>query len=895
MSKWRKTIRRTTAFFLAVLMTVNLAGCSDKQVPGVNCSKEENLFSMEELGELPEPTTFPAPGYLGVTVPVDKIIDSDGLTNVTFRDNYLPVIVDENHVVYGKLDSLQELLDFSVFPNEENPDVNVKVTLGKTSIFLTAGSNIASYGNALFNVNVDMGNQTIYYEDNWYVPLDAFLRMTGLKGGYKEDYEEEEYAEEYEIAEESSAVTNPLLLFEREETVLDRLEEFYPLMYSTYAFEYGKDLGYSMEDQSRLNLSALEAVVMQGIGSLDSYSWKYLLLQYRNDASIVNAKYIRMFADAMLEMDEAQASKLLEHKTTAKDFFSSVLSAANYEETTEMEKILNTLKEEKKDVKLIDANYAGSAESFLKAFEVADKVKSTAKYLSSYHSLATSFANGDIWMKEACEQFLEQKDKLDTRYLDDSLYKVFSDRVDAYGNSGFSLDIMWQWWAENLVSVAAEGVSMMKIAFFGKVTLASELWEMGTNMLFGEELNQAESFLTGMQGTLYETDAMAVLSEIYQKDFRQGGKKTWTANDELELRYALCNVVKACYVTRYFGQIGVSSNLSKYQELLEKTENEESLQSESVEYSDEVEDYLSLIKHQNSLQNQLVSFLVDFSDTDKSFGMMQADLANLDIDESVHYPNVIFTLTELTGQVLSWEDESPVSGVKLQLKEEDGTLLAECVTGEEGRFDLSFDMAGADSLDTDTAAVRTLTAEMNYKKYPVVMQDMEVTSGKKYEVNGLHVGERSEDRLIYLDGARTTNDGQVMILGREIDLGEDSFAVDVPDYQGGIAYTAYFSSTGEFEVLEQNSYQLRDGVTFGSFYTASMPEGGWADTLMKVTGVAGSSLPDALLNREMHTEEEINDFVAAYRKLNREQSPVLVITTVNSEVKAAEPSNINQQ
>ncbi|MCD8222315.1 MAG: hypothetical protein LUD07_09105 [Clostridiales bacterium] len=856
MRRLRKKIRRMAAFFLAAVMTGSLAGCSDKEVPGVNRSKEENPFSLEELGELPEPTTFPAAGYLGVTVPVDKSIDREGLTNVTFRDSYLPVIVDENHVVYGKLDSLQELLDFALF-SAETPD-HVKATLGKTSIYLTSGSSIATCGNSLFNVNVDMGNQTIYYEDNWYVPLDAFLRMTGLRGDY--------------FGGETSAGTVPLLMLQREETVLDRIEDFYPLMYSTYAFDYGKDIGYSEAVQDALNMNALIAAYTNGLGSLDSYSWRYLIMQYAdNSLDYLNSKYIRMFADAMLQMDEDQASALLKHKTTAKDFLSSVYSVASREVKATSKSIRESAKkylEVKVDAKQVDGNYADGIDEYLKGLSVASDVRSTAKRLASYVSLAASFDSGDVWMKEACERFLAKKDSLSSPALDDSLYQVFSDRVDAYGSSGLSLDVQKQWWVDNLASVVASGVSKLGVSYFGTVTFASGLWKMGTNMLFGEELNQTEGYLTGVQGILYETDAMAVLEQIYKEDFLlQGGKKTWTAEDEAELRYALCNVVKACYLTRYFGMIGAGIGLTK---------------------SD------SLAQRQNNLQSELVQFLVAFSDVERSFGMMPGDLANLKIDESVHYPYVLFTLTELTGQVLSWEDENPVSGVELQLKEEDGTVLAECVTDEQGWFDISFDMAGADSLDTDSAAVRVLTAEMNYKKYPLVMQDMEITSGRKYQVNGLHVGERTEDRLIFLDGARTTNDGRVMLLGREIDLGENSFAMDVPDYQGGIAYTAYFSATGEYEVLEQNSYLLRDGVTFGSFYTASMPEGGLADTLMQITGVAGSVLPDALLNREMHTESEINDFVEAYRKLNQEQSPVLVITTVNSEVKAAEPSNINQ-
>ncbi|MCC8127505.1 MAG: hypothetical protein LIO92_08930 [Clostridiales bacterium] len=850
----KRQLRRAAAFILAIVMAGNVTACSDKEVPGVNSSQEANPYSLKKLEEMPEPTTFPATGYLGVETIADKTMDKSGVSIVAKRNAYLPVIVDENHVVYGKLDSLGDFLDFPVYFDRSN----AKAVLNKTSIYMTIGSNTATYSNAFFDEMIDMGSSPMLYEEDWYVPLDAFVTMADLKGDFSIVI--------------TTAGTFPLLLYRNRETVLDRLAEFYQDR-ATYDFKYS-DLGYSGKNLAYMDLGATLSTYLRNLFSLDTYAVAYT---FSGIDEILDAKYLNKFADSMLEMDDQLAQILWDISSRSYDDAWNIMGAVVYGEQADLESAVEIMEHElsthnpgPNSMALITLEDASEYASIQMAAENAsDQAKGMGQvsnlltvvgWMISYGSLATRFDSGDEWMKSACEEFLERKKDLEQLALPASLYQSFADRVEAYGSSGISgfRDKQKQWWQENLVNVTANGLAFLGDSFFGFVTMASGLWSTFTSGALDDE----EAFLTAVQGILYETDAMAAFEQIY-KETLVSVPKTWTMEDEQTFRYILCNAVKACYVSRYYGCIAAEYGLTASQ-----------------------------LARQKELNTKLEYFMADFSDTGKRFGLMPSQLANLTINGAEAWQEVIFTLTELTGQVLSWEDEQPVPGVKMEIKDEDSTLLVECMTDEEGRFDVSFDMAGKDSMDTDSAAVRTMTAELNYKKYPVVLQAMEIVSGRKYQVNGLHVGERTTDRLIYLDGARTADDGKVMILGREIDLGENSFAVDVSDYQGGTAYTAYFSVTGEFQVSEENAFILRDGVTFGSFYTANMPEGGVADTLMRITGAYGNVLPESVLNREMHTEQEINDYVEAYREIN-DMDPVLVITTVNSEVKAAEPTMIN--
>ena len=85
---------------------------------------------------------------------------------------------------------------------------------------------------------------------------------------------------------------------------------------------------------------------------------------------------------------------------------------------------------------------------------------------------------------------------------------------------------------------------------------------------------------------------------------------------------------------------------------------------------------------------------------------------------------------------------------------------------------------------------------------------------------------------------------------------------------------------------------LRDGVSFGSVYTAMVTENGLIDGLLYATKNMNGIYPEEFTWREMKDADEINTFTEVYREMVKDD-PVYILTTVNSEVKNVEPSIVN--
>lgn len=854
MKKAGKINSRIIAGILILVMALSTTACI-REAPDWTLNNENEIeVELTELEELPEPTEAPAKGYIGIKIVDDNFIDSDGKTSFSYRETYLPVITDQDHIVYGKLDSLCSILSMDSF-TDSNTAV---VKFHGNKVYMRLRSSLVTYQSPLFSVDVATSFAPIKLEGDWYVPLDAFLGITGTYRDY---------------IGETSVETEQLCLIPPQETVLDIFAGFYKNMYRRYAFDYVKDIGYAEKVKEDITTYAKVIQYVNGIGSLDAYTWGEMIFRLYEEekGEIFNKKFVDNYMKCLLQPSEselaAQFNTLKKGISTVGAVSDLVMASDKYSTNEKMTEIMTHLKDNSYAPKLTDFTQLMDGWNKLDFMEKIDKPISASRdlmgYYLSYRSLESTFENANFWSIKANEDFLDHYTDLSRTQMTSVTYRQ-AQEISQKIASEKKMDVANQWFSENWMELLANTGALLGTPIMGELSIASSTWTLTTQLFYGQWLDSSECFLNGLFGIQYETDVLMYATQKYFEYFSDA-KSVWSGDDEREFRSLFSNAAKSCYVTRQFGLKGCEDNLIYYPD--RKAEQER--------INKELEEYIAV-----------------FSDLDRPFGLMPQELVYVGSWEQEHYPNVVFNMAELTGQVLRWDDEQPAKNVRIEVHDEDGSVLEECYTDEDGMFDVAFVLGDQDVFSTDEAAIRDLNLHLYYKKYPVVMELAEdVQCFKKYQIDGLHVGEKSEDHLVYLTGARTEGDKTILLV-QEINLGENPIALDVPDYMGGISYTAYLSSTGEITRSNTDSYLLRDGVTFGSFYTAQMPEGGLLDGLLTLTNDLDGVFPEDFKNREMHDADEIISFITHYREYINDD-PVYVITTVNSEIKALEPSMVN--
>lgn len=220
--------------------------------------------------------------------------------------------------------------------------------------------------------------------------------------------------------------------------------------------------------------------------------------------------------------------------------------------------------------------------------------------------------------------------------------------------------------------------------------------------------------------------------------------------------------------------------------------------------------------------------------------------------------------------------------MKVEVLDELGEVLTEFETDEEGCFKKEFALAEM-NVWKDRPAVQELTLRMNYKKNPVVMENIEVNYFHKYEVKNLHVGRKTEEGVAYVLGARQSGDKVLMDIWR-VDFTEDAVFLDVPDFQGG-SITAYTAMEGQMILApEVITVELEEGMEFGTYFSQVMPEHSllrgmvsYTNSIEEMNGI----IPEALTKLSLKTAEDIQDYVDAYYQLGHEY-PTFYIKTTNS-------------
>lgn len=813
--------------------------------------------TLTDLGELDAPETYPAKGALCLQVARSKSIGADGGTSYLYEEAYLPVVVAEDHSVYGELDTLAGLLDMNV----QYSDSTALVTFFETDVYLALGDPQAGYTTPLFSVIAEMGRAPVLLDQMWYVPLDEFLSLTGTI---------QKYGETNWLGKQQLALIPP------QRTVLDDIGIFYRDAYSRYAFSYVKDLGYAEDQAAELAGQASVIQYVEGIGSLDLRTWLAIAFGRYTRAAIdyYENGYGEAFMNRLLQENEEIAVEWVESGKKVLDYMGCMLdicastmktsgaaasgaaaAAAGSAAASGTAGVQAALSEAKTALSQQGAgNFLVEYGNYITAWQNA---ATGLSHLTTLATLFMTFGNVDEQMVETAELFYEKKDLLPERTMREEQYRMVEKKIGQFSGSSANAAVT-QFFLDNGARLFLDVGAIMEYAVAKKLAGGSALWSAAANLVGGEEIRASDSFLIGMFGMQYEADAVALARQELDDIFFGKEASALSETREEEIRDLVFHAAKACMVTRTYGCAGCPALLEKYPELQEK---------------------------QNEINEELASIAANVSNRMIPFGRLPGQLRTAGPYRQEHYKNVLYNFCGLRGQILDWKNERPAKNVRVEVVSKSGKVLSEFVTDKNGRFEAEFALEEINVWE-QTPLVQELTLHLYYKRNPVVLEDIQADYFHSYEVNGLHVGRKTVETLAYVLGA-STQDGQTAVEILRFELDEAAIGFDAPDGFGG-SYPAYVALPGQLHTAsDAETVLLKEGVELETLYGRLIPEGsmlrGMLDYANEADGIGGSGVTQASLS----DAQAIQEYVDAYYEVNG-QYPSFLLEMVNSLIVSGE-------
>lgn len=785
-----------------------------------------------ELEELAIPTDYPVRGVMHIQLAAGKKTTGAKDTYI-YEENYLPVLVDADYYVYAHLDTLSDLLGISL----SYSGGYVTVTSFHTKIHLALNDRVAGYENDFFQAYVNMGHAPVSYEDVWYVPMDPFLKLVDA---------DVKYGGENWLGKEECYLIPP------QRTALDDIQDFYRYVYVDYSFEYIRDTGMTVEQMKRMMGWSEIGLTTKGFGSLDTDAWRVALLSWWGDnINAIEYSQIDTFMAHMLSAEDNIASKMTEVASKYLDGAGVAMDIA--ESIGGIDKVKNVFKS------VAGKDSAAKLTKWKQYFKAAQTIDMGAKHLLSMAAVCDNLMRVDEKELEAARYFYENSEgkAVMIDHFRKRMKKNIEDRENALARAGNN------WLLQDFLKLAVDMGGLANISSVSAVGVFSSFWDAGTgivNMVTGNQLDKMEAFIQGVFGMQYEMDAIKVARDEID-DMLISGSRSITDADKEKLRRIVAHALKACYVTRTAGCQARGAEL-------EKSPGVKAMQER---INDTIADMIARL----TMDDDIVAF-----------GKTKRDLMNVHIQEYDHFPNVIFNLCQISGQVLSWDDEKPLKGVKIEVVGDDGSTIHEFKTDADGEFDESFELDDVNPY-TDTPIQKVLTLHLTYRRNPVVLEYIQIQCFHSYLITGLHAGKKTEEVIAYVNGARDEGGRTVLDISR-IELADDTLCFDVPDWQDG-TFGAYAAMPDQISVAsDMESVVLDDDVAVRTIYSQVAPEGSLLNGLMRFVGEAyeDDTIED-IFRADMHTAEEIQKFIDVYTEVNGE-IPAFRIKKVNSLVDSME-------
>lgn len=784
-----------------------------------------------ELEELAIPTEYPAKGVLHVQIASDKAADSAGNTKYIYQEGYLPVLTDESQMVYAQLQTLADFLGLGLSISEES----AAVFCFNTTIYLDLGRAIAGYTNEFCNAYVNMGLAPISYEEVWYVPMDPFLKLVDA-GAY--------YAGLNWLGREE------LYLIPPRRTALDDIGDFYKYVWNDYVFEYIRDTGMTIDQMKEVAGWATIGLCAEGLGKLNPNAWKTVLLGWWGDNSkAMQHEQIDEFMSLMLSAEENIISKTIETASGFMDGASVVMDLA--EKAGGTERVRNVFQS------IGGSDFSSSLTKGMRYLKAGQAVGMGAGHLLSLASVCDNLLRVDQNDLKAAMEFYEKSEGaasgLMTADYRKRLKRNLDDREKALAK------VPEKWILEDWMKLAVNVGGLADISVLGSIGFFSSVWSVVT-LPFGKQLDEMGAFHQGVFGMMYEKEAVSIARSDIEEMLTTGSGVRLQEADKEKLRRTVSHALKACYVTRYVGCQARSTVLEKHPQRKEAQER--------------INDTIAGMIARLNMDDDVVPF-----------GKLMEDLVDIHVQEYDHFPNVIFNVCQISGQVLSWEKEEPLKGVKIEVVGDDGKTLHEFQTDANGEFDEAFELNDVDPY-ADTPVQRELTLYLTYRRNPVILEYIQVQCFHSYLIQGLHAGKRVEEVIAYVRGVRE-EEGRTVLDIYKIELTDDTINFGVPDWHDGYIDT-YAAMPDQIWVdADAESVVLDDDVSIQTIYAQMAPKGSLMGGLAELVGQMEGGLTEDLFQTEIQTAEEIRRYIDRYTEINGEV-PAFRIRKVNSLVDSME-------
>lgn len=832
----------------AIFLSMSLGLCCLSETAGAAEDAEITVATLEALAE---PTEFPAEGTMHMNVLRAESLENGYVD--TYEEAYLPVIVDQNRVVYAKLSTLAGYLEMNVEASVNASRKQVRtVRYYNSALILMDGSSEAVYtmyaSNGIKNLDsfypytaFSIGTAPMMYEDEFYVPLDAFLQCTGSFSFY---------AGKNDMGKQELYITPP------QKTVLDDMVYFYREAYSSYLFDMEKDLGYTSEKVNATYYSAEAVQFIKRFGTIfDGAAWSMV---FGADDEYFDDKYVDIYMDYVLHANEEVLNESIETAGSVVDLASVLLDVTELSVSKQWEKttVISNWFLDYNKTELLNRIREGSSNAGVGTLVAGNAL--------NYWSICASLYGADQISVNGAELLMNEYENLMNRqFLSEQDIEQVEKNVNNYGDK-LELNAFWHWVEEYWMS---NGMSFAKIlteklptvnGILGVTGVASSIWSGGTQLLYGKYLDQTENFMAAYFGQQYEYEVMpAAKSSITSY---VNGKMS-----EEDARSIIYHVMAACYTARYFGCLALE---------------------------DQFEYYPQGKARQQEINQSLVEMMATLQCDSILMGMTQQDYYNLDYNEEIHYDNVYFNVCQVQGSISNWDNGKPADNLEVWISDEAGAVLAEFATDKAGNFDVAFEVEDV-SIFEEGNLQKQITFHIDEWWYPEILETVEIQVFRKSQVDGLWAGRKKETISCYLENVHEEN-GQVILDVRRIAIDEDTdnlINLELPVFFAEGSYSTYILGPGEYEFDDTiERIVLEDGMTFETLFSMMYPDGTWAGELMQLfSGSLESEYAmDALMNSDLHEVDEIWRYIEQYYQINGSY-PTYEITKVNSVIDRIDP------
>ena len=770
------------------------------------------------------------------------------------KDYYLPVVVTPDKDVYVPLEAAASALGLKT---HEITDQKIAVTVDSSDLVFTHLSSKIDY----VPEYIDLENSTVlegrlpmeWFDERWCVGLDDFLNATGCTAEFQEEDEDG-----YRILDISFCnIPSQLAAFRRFISQADDKYRFYM-----------SDIGYTGSEK---DLAWLKSAIVSYLGHFTEADLVVFNLtgavplpsfQTASD-HYYDKKYLDMYMAHQAVWNEEIGNALMEKITTNADLVAKFLDIVGKESLTSPKNViclLDRLNIQSDDVRRVTTALGDNALEIFrsKGFSVGSTVLGN---LLNYACISEQYKSGDEYSGMAVQTFINNWSVLKS-YLSYDMINTLEKEAKRYQSEGKDQAVgsVGRFLEKHAGVTATEVLVDLLAAEFATPFVVVDLaWSALTGVFAAGKIRKADSFMSCYYGIKYQMDAIEA-AEFRYKSFLVNSAHT---NDEWkELEQLMYNAAKACYCCRYLGLDG-NGGVSK-----------------------DMENADAVAKEQQVINDELAKLCAEMRTGIAYRGFLPRALVNHMTDARDLYPEVILNIAELFGQVTDANTKEGVKGVAVEIFSDAGNYLDMDSTDEDGMFHVSFDLDDGD-IYSGTSNVRTLTLKLLTEEYAAQLVPVTVHSGKRYQVDGLQVGELDSETFFFLEKA-SEQDGHIVLDVHLVQLQGDAVKLE-PRAGLGTGDPIYMAVGGQISIREElTQLMLPIDFTLETVYGHMFEQlGGLGQLLAEYTREADMDM-DTLMKDELATAEEINTYLELYGQYGG-GLPAYKMKASNSKVKTLEP------